>query len=145
MFVPRHPWQIKLITQIHRFVYTKSGGRIGANLGGIPMILLTTTGRKSGELRTTPLLSMRDGRNFVVVGSNGGSDKPPAWWLNLQAKPDAEVRFGRQSFRMRGAKASPDEAAQLWPKLEAMYPGYADYKVRTDREIPIVVLRPVSD
>ncbi|MFN7955239.1 MAG: nitroreductase family deazaflavin-dependent oxidoreductase [bacterium] len=142
LFRPRNRGQLAFITKLHRWIYTRSGGWIGANLGGIPMILLTTTGRKSGELRTTPLLSMRDGERFVVVASNAGSDKPPAWWLNLKNKPDATVRHGRKSFAMKAADATPEEAAALWPRLEAMYPGYVDYKKGTTREIPIVILRP---
>ncbi len=142
MFRPRNRGQLAFITKVHRWIYTRSGGRVGATLGGIPMILLTTTGRKSGEQRTTPLLSMKDGDRFIVVGSNAGADKPPAWWLNLQAKPDAKVQHGRKSFTMRAAQATPEEAAVLWPRLEKMYPGYIDYKKGTTREIPIVILSP---
>ena len=144
VFRPRNRGQLAFITKIHRWIYTKSGGWIGANLGGIPMILLTTTGRKSGEQRTTPLLSMRDGDRFIVVASNAGSDKPPAWWLNLQAKPEAIVKHGRKTFQMKAADATAEESAALWPRLESMYPGYIDYKKGTTRAIPIVILRPVS-
>ncbi len=142
MFRPRTRGQIEWITKVHRWVYTKSGGRLGANLAGIPIVLLTTTGRKTGEARTTPLLSMRDGDTFVVVASNGGADKPPAWWLNLQAKPTAELRYGRETHRVTGAQATADESVRLWPKLDAMYPGYVAYREGTTREIPIVLLRP---
>lgn len=111
---------------------------------GSPVLLLITTGRKSGRERTVPLLYLRDGEDLVVVGSNGGAATHPAWWLNLRANPEAIVEVGDQKLRVRAKKADPEEKDRLWPKLVAMYPSYEDYQRRTDREIPVVLLKPAG-
>jgi deazaflavin-dependent oxidoreductase (nitroreductase family) len=108
----------------------------------MPVLLLTTTGRRSGKLRTTPLLYVRDGEAIVVVASNGGSDSFPAWWLNLQSKPQAEVEIRGTRTRVTARKASSAERARLWPKFTSGYPGYAKYATKTAREIPVVILEP---
>lgn len=128
-------------TKLHRAVYEKSDGRLMARLVGIDMLLLTTTGRKSGEPRTLPLACFRDGDDLVVVGSNNGQDRPPAWWLNLQAKPEARIRFGREVFDVRAERATGAEHERLWPWLKQQNLQYAKYERRTDREIPVVVLK----
>jgi deazaflavin-dependent oxidoreductase (nitroreductase family) len=92
-----------------------------------------------------PLLYVPDGDRFVVVGSNGGDDRPPAWWLNLQASPDARVQAGRGRHRVRARQAQGAELAGLWERLERSYRYYADYRRRTSREIPVVVLEPKAD
>src|SRR5919199_903176 len=102
----------------------------------------TTTGRKSGEERTVPLLYLRDGESFVVVGSNGGTSSHPAWWLNLRANPRATVEIGNRRMRVWAAEAGPSERERLWPELVAMYGGYESYRKRTDRKIRVVILRP---
>jgi deazaflavin-dependent oxidoreductase (nitroreductase family) len=124
-------------------VYLGSGGRIGGRLPGKRFLLLTTTGRRTGQLRTQPLLyAPAGGGRFVVVGSNAGDDRPPAWWLNLQANPDARVQVDRDHHRVRARRAQGDELAALWAELERSYRYYADYRRRTAREIPVVVLEP---
>ena len=128
-------------TKLHRAVYDKTDGRVMARLGGIDMLLLTTTGRKSGQQRTLPLACFRDGDDLVVVGSNNGMDRPPAWWLNLQANPGARVRFRRDAFPARAELASGAERERLWPWLKQQNPQYAKYELRTDREIPVVILK----
>lgn len=109
------------------------------------MLLLTTTGRKSGKKRTIPLLYLEDGENLVVVASNGGTATHPSWWLNLRVDPEATVEIGGRKLRVRAEKALPEEKERLWPRLVAMYGGYEAYQRRTDREIPVVVLRPVEE
>lgn len=133
---------IRAIAVTHRFAYRASGGRIGATLGGKPMLLLTTTGRKSGKRRTTPLLYHRDGEDYVVVGSNGGDPRHPAWFLNLRADPHPVVQAGRRKLTCAAIVASPEERARLWPQLCEEYGGYAEYERRTERQIPVVILRP---
>jgi deazaflavin-dependent oxidoreductase (nitroreductase family) len=140
--VPNIRWLIALITALHRFVYQRSGGRIGGRLPGQRFLLLTTTGRRTGRERTMPLLYIPDGRGFVVVGSNGGDDRPPAWWLNLQAHPSARVQVDRQHHPVRARQARGAELDALWARLEESYRYYADYRRRTAREIPVVVLEP---
>ena len=108
----------------------------------MPVLLLNTTGRKSGKPRTVPLLYVRDGDAFVVVASNGGSDYTPAWWLNLQSDPQAEVEIGRERTQITARQASFDEHARLWPKFTSGFPGYAKYAAKTARKIPVVILEP---
>jgi deazaflavin-dependent oxidoreductase (nitroreductase family) len=140
--VPNIRWLIALITALHRFVYLRSGGWIGGRLPGQRFLLLSTVGRRTGQPRTMPLLYVRDGGRFVVVGSNGGDDRPPAWWLNLQANPDAQVQVDREHHRVRARRAQGDELDALWEQLERSYRYYADYRRRTSREIPVVILEP---
>lgn len=128
-------------TRLHSVVYRATNGRVGGSIAGGPVLLLTTTGRKSGEERTIPLLYLPDGRNLVVVGSNGGTATHPEWWLNLQADPVATVEIGGRRMRVRAEEASPKEKERLWPRLVQMYGGYESYRRRTDREIPVVILR----
>jgi F420H(2)-dependent quinone reductase len=142
--VPNIRWLIALITALHRFVYVRSGGWIGGWLPGQRFLLLTTTGRRTGRERTMPLLYVPDGGRFVVVGSNGGDDRPPAWWLNLQKQPAARVQIDRQHHRVSARQARGAECDALWARLEQSYRYYADYRRRTSREIPVVVLEPVN-
>jgi len=128
--------------RIHRAVYRASGGRVGARLAGLDMLLLTTTGRKSGEPRTQPLACFADGDDWVVVASNGGQDHHPAWFLNLEACADAQIQVGSEQRAVRAQVAEGAERARLWPWLVERNPIYGRYAKRTGRRIPVVVLRP---
>jgi deazaflavin-dependent oxidoreductase (nitroreductase family) len=130
----------RAFTNLHVLLYQLSGGAIGGRMGKSPVLLLTTTGRKTGKLRTTPLLYLADGDRFVVPASNGGSTKHPTWWLNLLSNKDAVIQVKRQKIRVRAQLASTEERQGLWERLVAMYPAYADYQKRTRREIPVVIL-----
>ena len=125
----------------HRRVYQLSGGLIGHRSPMGRMLLLTTTGRRSGEPRTTPLLYMGDGNDYVVVASNGGRDQPPSWLLNLEATPAAEIQVRRRRFPVVAEVMRGAEAAALWPRLNARYNGWSYYQQQTDREIPVILLR----
>ncbi len=138
--MPNVRWLLSLITRVHRWVYRSSGGRLGARLGGHPMLLLTTVGRRSAQQRTVPLLYVPDGGRWLVVASNAGDDRAPAWWLNLEAKPEARVQVGTATHRVRARRADPEERARLWPRVLEAYPDYAVYERRTRRPIPLVVL-----
>lgn len=138
--MPNIRWLLALITRVHRFVYRASGGRLGANLGGSRMLLLEHVGRRTGKPRSTPLLYVPDGERLVVAASNAGDDRPPAWWLNLKHKPEASVQVGRDHYRVRAREADTAERERLWPLLETSYRYYADYRQRTTREIPVVIL-----
>ncbi len=132
---------IKVMSALNTWVYRATGGRIGGRfLRGAPVLLLTTTGRKSGERRTAPLLYLADGDRFVIVASKGGFSHHPAWYLNLEKNPDVTVEVGSDRREMRARIASDTEKKALWPKLVAMYRDYDDYQARTDRNIPVVVL-----
>jgi len=108
----------------------------------MPVLLLTTTGRRSGTPRTAALTYFRNGPDLVVIGSFGGSDLPPAWWLNLQRDPQASVLIGGTTFRVTARAATAEEHDRLWPIVTTTHPGYARYKERTARLIPVVMLTP---
>jgi deazaflavin-dependent oxidoreductase (nitroreductase family) len=127
-------------TKLHRSVYRRSGGRLMARLAGIDMLLLTTQGRRSGLPRTTPLACFRDGDDLVVVASNNGQAHDPAWWRNLEERPQAEVQLGAERFAVRARRASGAERERLWPWLVRRNRAYARYARKTSREIPVVVL-----
>jgi deazaflavin-dependent oxidoreductase (nitroreductase family) len=134
----------KVVGRLHVRAYRSSGGRFGANLGGLPHLLLTTVGRKSGESRTVPLTYLADGPAYVLVASNGGSDRHPAWWLNLRAAPRANVQVGPEAFAVVASEAEGAERMRLWAALKKFNPFYAQYEKITDRKIPVVVLRRAS-
>jgi deazaflavin-dependent oxidoreductase (nitroreductase family) len=138
--MPNVRWLLALITRLHRFVYLKSGGRIGHRLGGQSMLLLHTIGRKSGQRRITPLLYVPDGDRFLLVASNAGDDRRPAWWLNLRHAGRAEIQVGRERIAVAAHEAGPAERPVLWQRACAQYPNYALYEQRTRRPIPVVVL-----
>jgi deazaflavin-dependent oxidoreductase (nitroreductase family) len=129
-----------LFGQEHVERYRATDGAEGHDWQGTQTLLLTTTGRKSGEPRTTPLIYAPDGDSFVVVASKGGSDEPPAWYLNLSENPEVEVQVKGDRFKARARTASPEEKDRLWKKMVAEWPSYDDYQEKTDREIPVVVL-----
>ena len=109
-----------------------------------PVLLLTTTGRKSGKQRTLPLLYLEDGGRYVVIASVGGAPKHPAWYLNLLANPTATIEVGRRKLAVSATTASAEERARLWPLAVQMYSGYDDYQAKTSREIPVVILAPAA-
>ena len=109
---------------------------------GAPVLLLTTTGRKSGKARTAPVLYLRDGNDFITVASNGGKDSPPSWWRNLQNHSEAWIQVKKEKIRVTARKANSEEKARLWPMVVKMYSGYAGYQKRTKRVIPVVILTP---
>ena len=126
---------------MHGGVYRMSGGRIGSRLGGLPHLLLTTVGRKSGRPRTVPLAYMEDGEAWVLVASNGGADHHPAWWLNLCETPHAHVQLGADEYDVIAVDAEGAEYDRLWRTLKSFNPFYAQYEKITDRRIPIVILQ----
>ena len=133
-------WTGKLNTPLYRL----SGGRIGGRVGKAPVLLLTTTGRKSGQRRTAPVVYLRDGERFVVINTNAGNAKVPAWSLNLAADPEAEVEVGRRRLRVRARVAEGEERAELWRKHIDQYAGFDEYDAELDREPKVIVLDPVE-
>jgi F420H(2)-dependent quinone reductase len=128
-------------TAVHSLLYRSTNGRIGGTIANSPVLLLTTTGRRSGKQRTLPLLYLQDGRNVVLVASNGGAARHPNWWLNLQVTDEAWIQIKGIRRRVHAEQASAGEKQRLWPRLIAMYPGYKRYQEITDRDIPVVILR----
>ena len=131
-------------TKAHASLFRATNGRIGGRMVGSPVLLLVTTGRKSGLQRTTPLLYLQDGSRQVIVASNGGAAKHPVWWLNLRANPEATVEVAGRKTRVRATEARGEEKARLWKRLVEMYPNYESYQRKTDREIPVILLDPVD-
>ena len=128
--------------KIHAWIYRTTGGRIGHTAGSLRNLLLTTRGRKSREERTVPLTYMADGERYVLVASNGGSDRHPAWWLNLLSEPRATIQVGPRTLAVVARRAEGADRARLWPALKQMNPFYAQYERITDRDIPVVILEP---
>ena len=131
---------IRAMGRSHRAVYRLTGGRLLGRVAGMPVLLLTTTGRRSGRARTTPLTYFEVGDDLVVVASNGGEDSPPAWWLNLCAQPEATITLGTDTQAVTARPATEEEHERLWPMITATHPGYAAYARRTTRPIPVVLL-----
>ena len=123
------------------WLYRRSGGKIGGTMFGGPVLLLTTTGRRSGRSWTVPLLYQPDDVRWVLIASNGGNAKHPAWWLNLQAQPEASVQIGREIYPVTAIEATGEEREVLWRRMADMYKGYDRYAQKTTRKIPVVVLQ----
>lgn len=133
--------QIWLLTHVHRAIYVLSRRRLGAGtMVGLQIVMLTTTGRKSGKQRTIPLVALADGDRWVIVASNGGLPTHPQWYLNLLADPTVGVEVHREKFSARARGATPEEKAVLWPRITATAKNYAAYQAKTSRDIPLVVL-----
>jgi F420H(2)-dependent quinone reductase len=131
-------WAGKLNVPIYRL----SGGRLANKIGRAPVLLLTTTGRKSGQQRTAPVVYLADGERLSVIGSNAGNARTPAWSLNLKANPAAEVEVGRERRPVRARVAEGTERGDLWRRHNEQYAGFDDYEARTDRDIAVFVLEP---
>src|SRR5437879_6456875 len=124
----------------HVRVYRETGGEHGYHWRGATILLLTTTGRTSGEPRTSPLIHRTDGDRWVVVASRGGSPENPGWFENLQANPEATIQVRGEQVPVRATKAEGEERARLWALMTEVWPAYDEYQARTEREIPAVVL-----
>jgi deazaflavin-dependent oxidoreductase (nitroreductase family) len=135
---------MKILGTIHRALYRASGGKWGQTFFGSPILLLTTTGRKTGRSRTWPLTYLPDGDRLIVIASNGGQPNHPAWYLNLRENPHVSVQLGDRARAMIAQTTEGDERARLWSRVVQEYPAYEGYQRKTDREIPVVTLRPAA-
>ncbi|PEG43146.1 nitroreductase family deazaflavin-dependent oxidoreductase [Mycolicibacterium agri] len=133
---------MKRFARAHIWVYQRTNGRVGERLLWFPAALITTTGRKSGQQRTTPTLYLRDGDRVVLPASFGGRDQHPGWYHNLKANPKVHIQIGGEHTDLVARDATPEEREQLWPRLTRMYPPYRDYREATDRVIPLVICEP---
>lgn len=133
------------VLALHQFIYERTGGRIGRRLGKAQMLLLETIGRRTGRPRTVALLYLSDRGDYVVVGSKGGSDAPPAWLLNLQSDPEVVVQVGTKRVRARARVANADERRRLWVEFTKVWPNYDRYQAQTARQIPLVILQPKAE
>jgi deazaflavin-dependent oxidoreductase (nitroreductase family) len=140
MFIPA--WVLKAGGKLNVPLYRVSRGRLFGRIGRAPVLLLTTIGRRSGKLRTAPVLYLADGERLVVIGSNAGSELAPAWSLNLRANPDADVEVRGERRAVSARIAEGDERAELWRRMNEQYAGFDDYRARTSRDILLFVLEP---
>jgi deazaflavin-dependent oxidoreductase (nitroreductase family) len=130
----------ELFGEEHVRVYRETGGERGYHWRGTTILLLTTHGRISGEDRTTPLIHRTDGDRWVIVASKGGAPANPSWFENLQADPEARIEVKGEQIPVLASTAQGDERARLWQLMNEVWPAYADYQAKTEREIPVVVL-----
>ena len=146
------PWVvgvIKVMSRVNTWLYQRTGGRVGGNwrVGSalrtpVPVCLLTTTGRKTGEPRTVPLLHIPDGDRVLLVASQGGLPSHPQWYRNILVEPAVTIQVGRRVRSMTAREASPAERAELWPRLVERYADFAEYQANTSRVIPVVICEP---
>jgi deazaflavin-dependent oxidoreductase (nitroreductase family) len=131
-----------LLGEDHIRAYRETGGAVGYVWNGVPTLLLTSTGRRTGQKRTSALIFARDADDYLIVASLAGAPKQPQWYLNLQANPDAEIQVKDQTIAVVARTASASEKPRLWKIVTDVWPNYDVYQSRTDRDIPVVVLSP---
>jgi F420H(2)-dependent quinone reductase len=139
------PRTIRLIGRLHAWLWKLTGGKLGNAFGRAPFMLLTTRGRKTGRERTTPVLYLQYGTDLIVVASFGGNDTHPAWYLNLERCPEAEVIINGERRRLVADRVAPEEKGLIWQRLIKIYPNFAVYQQRTRREIPLMRLSDRAD
>lgn len=135
-------WLFKLVAKLQVAVFRRTNGKYMAFMRGMPVLLLTTVGRKTGQARTTPLMYIRDGESYVITASNNGRDKHPAWFYNLKASPQAEISLPGKRLRVTASIATSAEKDRLWPELVKQAPFFDGYRKKTSRDIPMVLLKP---
>jgi deazaflavin-dependent oxidoreductase (nitroreductase family) len=133
---------LTLIGADHIRRYRETDGEVGYLWNGVPSLLLDATGRKSGDVHTSALIFARDGDDYLIVASYGGAPRHPAWYLNLQARPAAEIQVKADRIAVTARTASAEERPRLWKMVTEVWPNYDVYQTRTDRQIPVVVLSP---
>jgi deazaflavin-dependent oxidoreductase (nitroreductase family) len=133
---------VELFWKIHPHLYRWTGGRIGGAMMNLPVLLLTTKGRRTGEPRTKALMYLPQGERYVVIASYLGEPRHPDWWLNLRADPQAWVQVGGRRLRVAAREADGEERARLWQEVVGRQADYAEYQKRTSRRIPVVVMEP---
>ena len=135
---------LKLFINMAVFLYKVTNGAVGGSMLGLPVLLLTSTGRKSGQSRTVPLGFLKDGATYVVIASNGGNPRHPAWFFNLQSNPEATIQVKNTQLKVRAEQANLEQRRQLWARLVEASPNYAKYQQRANREIPVMILSPLA-
>jgi deazaflavin-dependent oxidoreductase (nitroreductase family) len=135
-------WMIRVAGTLHRFAIIKTGGRFGSDLLDRPILLLTTTGRRSRKQRTQPLMYLREADCYLVAASFGGHDHDPAWLTNIRANPQATIAIGGREIPVVATIAAPDDRERLWPRFPALFAAYEKYQRSTERRIPVVKLCP---
>ena len=135
----------RFVLSLSVFLYRLTGGKFGGHVRGLPVLLLTTVGRRTGKKHTTPLGYFKENGNYVISATNAGFDTHPAWFHNLRANPHVTVEIQDQHIPVQAEIAPPEKRGSLWSKLIALSPAYANYSKKTGREIPMVILRPLKN
>jgi len=135
-------WLFRRFMGLQVYVYRRSGGKRMGRVRGMPVLILTTVGRKTGKKRVNPVVYVRDGANYVVVAANNGADEHPAWFLNLKGNPRITIEVDDKALPVIAHQAGADEQARLWPQLVERGPFFEGYKKKAKRDIPIVILEP---
>jgi deazaflavin-dependent oxidoreductase (nitroreductase family) len=133
---------VRFAGRLQAMIFRVTRGRVGGRFGRGPVLVLRTTGRRSGKIRETTVLYERDGDHYVVIGSNAGSERAPAWSLNLLANPEAEILVGGRRMQVRASNASGEERTRLINLMDRRYRGFEAYRARTDRELRVFLLAP---
>lgn len=133
---------VELFWKVHPHLYRWTGGRIGGAMMNLPVLLLTTKGRRTGESRTKALMYLPKGERYVVIASYLGEPRHPDWWLNLRADPQASIQVGGRRLRIAAREADGEERTRLWQEVVGRQADYAEYQKRTNRRIPVVILEP---
>ena len=134
---------LKAALSIYIFLYRLTSGAIGGRMAGLQVLLLTTTGRKTGQARTSPLGYFQQDGTYIIIASNGGAERNPAWFYNLKSNPHVTLQIGSQQLAAKAEIADSEKRTQLWAELVKRAPAYEHYMERTQREIPLVILQPV--
>lgn len=137
-------WLFKQVIRFQVFMYRRSGGKRFSHMRGMPLLLLTTVGRKTGQQRVTPVMYIRDGTNYVITASNGGAAKHPGWFVNLRAHPHVTIEVDGLTRRVMAHQANAEEKIRLWAQLVEQAPFFEGYKKKTTRDIPMVILQPTD-
>lgn len=135
----------KVFSKVHQFIYRASGGRVGARLAGIDMVVIHCVGRKSGLSRPTPIACYPYRNGVAVVASNNGGDRDPVWWLNLKATPRVQVQLGRERFEVQAEEILGEERDRLWPEIVRLNPAQQSHQDHTARKLPVIYLRRTED
>jgi len=136
---------LQFIMKVMVFLYNVSGGRIAGKVGKLPVLLLTTTGRKTGKQRTLPVGYIMDGSTYVITASAGGAEKHPGWFFNIRSNPQATIQVNDKRIQVTAEIAGAEKKTELWTRLVEVAPNFAGYQKRTSREIPMVILHPAEE
>jgi deazaflavin-dependent oxidoreductase (nitroreductase family) len=134
----------KIFTRIHIALYRLTNGALGSRMRGMPVLLLTTHGRKTGRVWTTPVMYLEDSGTYVITASNNGMNRHPAWYLNITAKPEVEIEVNDQKIQVKSATVSTEERTRLWESLVKQASFFSDYQESRTKQIPMVRLTPVG-
>ena len=144
MASPLQNQMVKLFTGLHVFLYRTSGGKIWGSVGGNPVLMLTTTGRKTGKPRTTPVMYVHKDNEYLITASAGGADQNPAWLSNLNSKPEATIEVDGKKIKVKAVITSGDERDKLYENFKALGSNFIEYEKKTTRKIPVIRLQPIT-